>query len=92
MYSAFGVEHGEGFSKRAPSLKALLSPYKGGVPRNAKRTPSLENRLAPYKGAVPKSKGIDQLNPANRPLTMKLRSARRNAAFGRQPKPGEAMR
>jgi hypothetical protein len=71
MNSAFGVDHGEVSKRGGGGLKALLSPY---------------------KGAVPKAPGIQQLNPANRPQTMKLRNARRQAGAGRTPRPGEAMR
>lgn len=67
--SAFGVEHE--ISKRVPgnsSLKVLLSPYRGAVPKG------------PSNAAL-----------VNRPKTLALRSARRNAKYGMSAKPGRAM-
>lgn len=89
--SAFGVDHGE-FSKKAPPLAGLLRPYKGALPKGAstggKHKKTLDHALSAYKGAVPKGPSNEAL--ANRPKTMALRSARRNAQVT-SAKPGRAM-
>jgi hypothetical protein len=56
----------------------------------SKKAPSgLAGLLKPYKGAVPKGPSNEAL--VNRPKTMALRSARRNAGFSTKAKPGRAM-
>jgi hypothetical protein len=71
MHSAFGVDHGDQVSKKAPGgkLAGLLKPYSGGkVPPTGKTTGALSRRLqernpvsrriAPYSaGSVPVRRG-----------------------------------